>query len=108
MVMYEDDGEGYLTLRYDVVPSAAEVIRDVLNAPIESGETFQNKKHGLKAIIDKYILIDAELGKKAEEAVVAEVTEKMNWKAIRSNERNMFGFELPESAESEQKQFMEV
>ena len=108
MVMYEDDGEGYLTLMYDVVPSAAEVIRDVLNAPIESGETFQNKKRGLKAIIDKYILIDAELGKKAEETVVAEVTEKMNWKAIRSNERNMFGFELPESAESEQKQFMGV
>ena len=65
MVMYEDDGEGYLTLRYEVVPSAAEVIRDVLNAPIESGETFQNKKRGLKAILDKYILIDAELGKKA-------------------------------------------
>lgn len=106
--MYEDDGEGYLTLRYEVVPSAAEVIRDVLNAPIESGETFQNKKRGLKAIFDKYILIDAELGKKAEETVVAEVTEKMNWKAIRSNERNTFGFELPESAESEQKQFMEV
>lgn len=107
MVMYEDDGKGNLVLKYEVVPSAAEVIRDVFNAPIESGETFQTKKRGVKAILDKYILIDAELGKKAEETVVSEVTERMNWKAIRSNEKKMFGFELPESAESEQKHFME-
>lgn len=108
MVMYEDDGKGNLTLKYEVVPSAAEVIRDVFNAPIESGETFQNKKRGVKAIFDKYIFIDAKLGKKAEESVVAEVvTNRMNWKAIRSTEKKMFGFELPESAESEQKHFME-
>lgn len=108
MVMYEDDSKGNLLLKYEAVPSANEVIRDVLEAPIESGETFGNKRKNTKAILDKYIFIDAELGKKAEETVVAEVTAKTNWKAIRSNERNMFGFELPESAESEQKQFMEV
>ena len=106
MVMYEDDCKGNLLLKYDVVPSVSEVIRDVLEAPIESGETFQNKKKGVKAILDKYILIDANLGKKAEETVVAEVTAKMNWKAIRSKEKNLFGFELPESAESEQKSLM--
>ena len=106
MVMYEDDGEGNLLLKYEVVPSVSEVIRDVLEAPIESGETFQNKKKGVKAVLDKYILVDAELSKKAEETVVAEVTAKMNWKAIRSKEKNLVGFELPESAESEQKELM--
>ena len=106
MVMYEDDGKGNLILKYEVVPSANEVIRDVLEAPIESGETFQNKKKGVKAILDKYIFINAELGKKAEETVVAEVTAKTNWKAVRSKEKNLFGFELPESAESEQKSLM--
>lgn len=106
MVMYEDDGKGNLLLKYEVVPSASEVIRDVLEAPIESGETFQNKKKCVKAVLDKYIFVDANLGKKAEETVVAEVTAKMNWKAIRSKEKNLFGFELPESAESEQKSLM--
>ncbi len=50
MVMYEDDGKGNLLLKYEVVPSASEVIRDVLEAPIESGETFQNKKKGVKSV----------------------------------------------------------
>ena len=106
MVMYEDDGEGNLLLKYEVVPSVSEVIRDVLEAPIESGETFQNKKKGVKAKIDKFIIIDANQRKKAEETNVAEITAKMNWKAIRSKEKNLFGFELPESAESEQKSLM--
>lgn len=106
MVMYEDDGKGNLLLKYEVVPSASEVIRDVLEAPIESGETFQNKKKGVKAVLDKYILVDANLGKKAEETVVAEVTAKTNWKAVRSKGTNLVGFELPESAESEQKSLM--
>ena len=104
MVMYEDDSKGNLLLKYEAVPSANEVIRDVLEAPIESGETFGNKRKNTKAILDKYIFIDAELGKKAE--VVAEVTAKTNWKAVRSKGTNFVGFELPESAESEQKELM--
>lgn len=106
MVMYEDDSKGNLFLKYEAVPSANEVIRDVLEAPIESGETFGNKRKNTKAILDKYIFIDAELGKKAEETVVAEVTTKTNWKAVRSKGTNFVGFELPESAESEQKELM--
>lgn len=106
MVMYEDDGKGNLLLKYEVVPSASEVIRDVLEAPIESGETFENKRKNTKAILDKYIFIDADLGKKAELAIIAEVRVKTKWKAIRSRETNLIGFELPESAESEQKSLM--
>lgn len=105
MVMYEDFCKGELFLRYENTPSANEVIRDVLNAPIESGETFQNKKKGMKVINDKFILIDVPLiGKKAKEEVIAAVTEKTGWKAI----ENSFGFVLPENAESEQATLMGV
>lgn len=105
MVMYEDFCKGELFLRYENTPSANEVIRDVLNAPIESGETFQNKKRGMKAINDKFILIDApSIGKKAKEEVIAAVTEKTGWKAV----ENSFGFALPADAESEQATLMGV
>lgn len=105
MVMYEDFCEGKLFLRYENTPSANEVIRDVLNAPIESGETFQNKKRGMKVINDKFILIDApSIGKKAKEEVIAAVTEKTGWKAV----ENSFGFALPAEAESEQATLMGV
>lgn len=105
MVMYEDYCKGELFLRYENTPSANEVIRDVLNAPIESGETFQNKKRGMKPINDKFILIDApSIGKKAKEEVIAAVTEKTGWKAV----ENSFGFALPADAESEQATLMGV
>lgn len=68
MVMYTSDVSSHtLILDYDNVPGAQEVIRDVLNAPIDIGETFQNKQKGKKAILvkDEKIKINAKLGKKA-------------------------------------------
>lgn len=68
MVMYISSvSDNTLTLKYDNVPSAKEVIRDILNAPIEYGETFQNKRKGKHGIIvkDERIKVDADLGKKA-------------------------------------------
>lgn len=111
MVMYEDDAVGNLFLRYETIPSAAEVVRDVLNAPIESGETFQNKKKGRKAIKDKAIVIDAALGKKALDEVVKTVEEKTGWVPMTITEgpkgyKGLHGFQLPEDAESEQKRLM--
>ncbi len=109
MVMYEDDGFGWLILKYENVPSANEAIRDVLEAPIESGETFQNKKKGVKAIRDNYILIDAKLGKKALDEVTKTVEEKTKWTPCVCTEgryKDMSGFKLPENAESEQKSLM--
>lgn len=107
MVMYEDDAKGNLYLKYESTPSANEVVRDVLNAPIESGETFKNKRKGMPSILDRYILVEAQLGKKAEEQVVADVTEVTNWKAIKKEGTKIFGFELPEDAEfAEQAQLM--
>lgn len=123
MVMYEDYCKGELFLRYENTPSANEVIRDVLNAPIESGETFQNKKKGMKAINDKFIVIDApSLGKKAQEEIVATVTEKTGWKTAqitslaevrleddgKTVRNELFGFALPADAESEQATLMGV
>jgi hypothetical protein len=108
MVLYEDDAKGNLYLRYKETPSANEVIRDVLEAPIESGETFQNKRKNMISITDVRVLVDAALGKKAEEQVVSEVTSKTTWKAIKKESTKLFGFELPEDAESEQKQLMEM
>lgn len=108
MVLYEDDAKGNLYLRYKETPSANEVIRDVLEAPIESGETFQNKRKNMISITDVRVLVDAALGKKAEEQVVSEVTSKTAWKAIKKEGTKLFGFELPEDAESEQKQLMEM
>ena len=103
MVMYEDDCKGKLYLKYEVTPSANEVINDVLNAPIESGETFQNKRKGVIQITDKFIFIDApSIGKKAKEEVVAAVTEKTGWKSS----LDTFSFALPENAESEQASLM--
>ena len=105
MVMYEDFCKGELFLRYENTPSANEVIRDVLNAPIESGETFQNKKKGMRAINDKFILIDApSIGKKAKEEVIPAVTGITGWKATPDS----FGFALSADAESEQAALMGV
>ena len=59
----------------------------------------------MKAINDKFILIDApSIGKKAKEEVIAAVTEKTGWKTI----ENSFGLVLPEDAESEQATLMGV
>lgn len=105
MVMYEDDSKGNLYLRYEYTPSASEVIRDVLEAPIER-ETFQSKRKHSLSITDTRILIDANLGKNAEESVVSEIQEKTSWKAIKKEGTSMFGFELPEDAASEQAELM--
>lgn len=107
MVMYEDYCKGKLFLKYENTPSANEVIRDVLNAPIESGETFQNKKKGMLVINDKYIVVLADLGPKAEEQVLQEIADaRPNWKAVKVEGK--LGFELPEAAESEQKDLMGI
>lgn len=60
-----------LILDYEKTPSASEVISDILNAPIEYGENFQNKKRGRNNLIvkDEKIFVNAELGKKALEEI---------------------------------------
>lgn len=113
MVMYEDDGVGFLILKYETTPSANEVIRDILEAPIESGETFQNTKKGRKAIKDDFILVSSDMKKKATDEVEKVVEEKTGWesckitKAENSAYVGLWGFKLPEGAESEQKALME-
>lgn len=112
MVMYEDDGVGNLILKYESTPSANEVIRDVLEAPIESGETFQNKRKGRKALKDTHIMISANIGKKASDEIVETIEKKTGWASCKITKAEnpayvgMFGFVLPEDAESEQKRLM--
>lgn len=109
MVMYDDDGKGNLYLRYEYTPSASEVVRDVLDAPIENGETYQSKRRGQVAITDNRVLVDATLGKKAEEEIVSTISEeKPHWKAIRKEGTSLFGFEFPEDGANEQEQLMKV
>lgn len=114
MVMYEDDGVGNLILKYETTPSANEVIRDILEAPIESGETFQNAKKGCKAVKDDYILVSSDMKQKSADEVVKAVEEKTGWtfckitKAENSAYAGLWGFKLPEDAESEQKALMEM
>lgn len=72
MVMYTSDVKSHtLSLDYGYVPGAKEVIRDILSAPIEYGENFQNKKKGRKTFIvkDERIKVNAELGDKARKEV---------------------------------------
>lgn len=74
MVMYVSEvSTGTLNLNYENVPGAKEVIRDILNAPIDYGETFQNKRRGKKAYIvkDEKIKVNADLGKKALDEVMS-------------------------------------
>lgn len=103
MVMYEDDVKsGELTLVYENTPGANQVVYDILNAPIESGPTFQNKRKNQMVITDKYITVRAKLGKNAEEQVIQEVTKACpKWKVEKEND-DYLRFKLSEEAESEQ------
>lgn len=106
MVMYEDDAQGYLSLVYDYVPSASEVLRDVDEAPIERGETFQNKKKGkkhLRPLLDEWIVIDANLGDKAAQIVYEEM-EKRGFKAqsLTIDGKVHSAFRIPDEAPREE------
>lgn len=111
MVMYTSDLKSKtLVLDYDVVPSSTQVISDILNAPIEYGETFQNKKHGRKNIIvkDEKILVNANLSNKALSEVMT--SEKLISAGFRfANEKNKLDAKfiyVPEDAISEQSSLM--
>lgn len=105
MVMYEDDNKGDLYLRYEVVPSANEIIKDLVMAPIEFGDSFSSKKKNKKPTIDKYLIVDCKLGKKTEESIVNSIKDLMpEWKAIKA--KDLLGFELEEAPESEQGNYL--
>lgn len=106
MVMYEDDAQGYLSLVYDYRPSASEVIKDIAEAPIERGETFQNKKKGKKVLgplLDEWIIVDADLGEKAAQLVYEEMEGK-GFKAQPFTVGNTIrtGFKIPDEAPREE------
>ena len=103
MVMYEDNvKKGELTLVYENTPGANQVIYDILNAPIESGSTFQNKRKNQIVVTDKYITVGVKLGKKAEEQVIQEVIKaRPKWK-VEKEQKDFISFKLSEEAESEQ------
>lgn len=97
MVMYEDDSKGHLFLNYDYVPSASEVLRDLEEAPIERGETFQNK--GKKVLFDEFLIVNASLGEKAAQTVYEEMTNK-GFKAqpFAIDNKMVTAFKIPDEA----------
>lgn len=111
MVMYVSDvSSNTLNLNYDNVPGAKEVIRDILNAPIEYGETFQNKKRGKKAFIvkDEKIKVNASLGEKAiKEILISEDLRKAGFRfASEKNGLDSDYIYVPETPCSEQSSLM--
>lgn len=112
MVMYTSDVNSHtLTLDYDKVPGAQEVIRDILNAPIDVGETFQNKQKGKNVVLvkDEKIKINAKLGKKAlAEVMSSEALTKAGF--YFGNDKNKLDLSyiyIPESELAEQSSMME-
>ena len=103
MVMYEDNvKKGELILVYENTPGANQVVYDILNAPIESVSTFQNKRKNQIVVTDKYITVGVKLGKKAEEQVIQEVIKaRPKWK-VEKEQKDFISFKLSEEAESEQ------
>lgn len=104
MVMYEDDNKGVLALRYSYTPSASEVVKDIIDAPIERGETFQNRRKGSKATVDKYVAIVAEgLGDKAKKCIVSDMQD-YGWEEspVIVGKGKYLGFKIPEEAEREE------
>lgn len=92
MVMYESSGST-LTLNYGkYVPGAAEVIRDIKDAPIEQS----NKKSFTN---EKILAIFASLGKKAETEIVKNA-EQLGFKRI--NGLKVLSFDIPAAHMSEQ------
>lgn len=100
MVMYTDNGKGTLTLNYETTPGAAEVIRDIREAPIEV-ETFASTKCGIAVADTKNIVVDVKLGAKALKEVETEIS-----KTYKKVSDNPLTFELPESVLSEQAKLM--
>ena len=97
MVMYESDGES-LTLNYDVAnPSIGQIIEDILNAPLEYGETFQDKKACLK---EQYLIVKANITEKAFKKVCEGVAD-FGFKSTKFLE-----FKVPEVSVSEQAELM--
>lgn len=84
MVMYNSDGSTLVLDYGNNVPGAAEVIRDIKDAPIED---------------EKKLVTYAKLGKKAE-AEVIEVAGKLGFKKIEKAEP--LSFEIPVNEISEQ------
>lgn len=105
MVMYTSDVKSnILTLDWDVKPSKQQIVHDILNAPIEYGENFQNKKKGRGNLIvtDKKIFIDEKYmsAKAAKEISENESLLKAGFK-FKENY-----IEVPESPISEQTSLM--
>lgn len=103
MVVYEDNNEGVLSLKYDYTPSASEVVRDIVDAPIEQKETFQSKRKGSKATIDKYVaIVAAGLGDKAKKSIIDDMQDR-GWEecAVTISGEKHLGFKIPEETVKE-------
>lgn len=84
MVMYEDDNSGNLSLVYSYVPQASEIVKDLLDAPVEKEASFFAKKKSLlkKPTIDERLVVKIEngkLGAKAVDQVVSTMVDDYNW-----------------------------
>lgn len=107
MVMYEDDNNGSLYLRYEDPPSASKIVKDLVDAPIERGESFYKKKKlkKKKETIDKYIIIDYKLSNEMEKSVVHDIDVlKPDWKPTKS--KGLLGFELLEEEKPGQNDYL--
>ena len=108
MVLYESDCRK-LTLVYGNLPSAREVIHDILNAPIEKvGEKVGAKHKGPIAnetILTVNIKSKEILGEKATNSIVENA--KANGFKLTEKDKNYLKFEIPEIVEvSEQSKLM--
>lgn len=108
MVMYESDCRK-LNLVYGNLPSAREVVHDILNAPIEKvGEKVGPKHKGPIAnetILTVNIKSKEILGEKATNSIVENA--KANGFKLTEKDKNYLKFEIPEIVEvSEQSKLM--
>lgn len=84
MVMYEDDNSGNLSLVYDYMPQASEIIRDLLDAPVEKEVSFFTKKKSLlkKPTVDEQLVVKIKNGKlsaKTIDQVINTMRDDYNW-----------------------------
>lgn len=100
MVLYESVGKT-IYLNYEgTVPSANQVVNDAINAPIERGISFQNRKCKTN---EKVLIVKAKLGEKALKEVVEGLK---SWGFSRIEDDETIAFSIPEEEVSNQGKFI--
>lgn len=99
MVTYES-AKSVLTLNYEgATPSAGTVIDDILNAPIEQGPNFQNKRRRRDHSFipnERTLVVRADLGKKALKEVIECPTIINAGFKLRKTDDGSLAFDIPE------------